>query len=591
MLINKYVLQDDTALSEGERDALQKALAWLLLNPDSSQQVRSVIIKIQASLGDQCPPLEAGLRAQLAAPAPATPATLQLLEFLSDHPLGRRLLLDSLPQLMLFFKEELGFHCQTMCAMVSPVELAAAAGPGQRAVRLLVVTLQVLQPLSPEYDLETVRAARDSLERLLTLPALPWDLRGNCGMAYVLLCLAGGDRDLHATVLNAAFPSAELCGSDAGPVPLADWPLAAQLALLAGCVHALPSDQLLLPAGGGGALLSLLLGWLLHTGMSVSDTATLLGFSRGVLSALGRITEACRGGLASPGPPDPSAPLPGPSSASAELSSAVGDSPSGTDASPTFPDLTPDGPADPPDGPVGSPASLASLLPEVLVEDLLQFVWRLMADDAQSVRSVAGDMLSALVALFAGFPDGPFLRELTTSVLALPLHLRRRCRALRCLLPALGVTRLLAACPALPRQLVGVIGDPAVSTHAVELYCVLLSEHRRAADPDTWLSVWVEPLFESDAVPPPALAQITGRIAQLAPGSAAYVTQRVACRRRLPRHLWLVLLTAVQAAHRQAAPGENWRDALPVARLREALQHRDDQVGIAEDGDRCIEGK
>ena len=41
---------------------------------------------------------------------------------------------------------------------------------------------------------------RDSLERLLTLPALPWDLRGNCGMTYVLLCLAAADRDLHATV-------------------------------------------------------------------------------------------------------------------------------------------------------------------------------------------------------------------------------------------------------------------------------------------------------------------------------------------------------------------------------------------------------
>ena len=113
---------------------------------------------------------------------------------------------------------------------------------------------------------------------------------------------------------------------------------------------------------------------------------------------------------------------------------------------------------------------------------------------------------------------------------------------------------------------------------AVELYCVLLAEHWRAVDSPTWLSVWVEPLFESDAVPPPALAQITGRIAQLAPGSAAYVTRRVSSRRRLPRHLWLVLLTAVQAAHRQGAPGDNWRDALPVTRLREALQHRDDQV-------------
>ena len=68
-------------------------------------------------------------------------------------------------------------------------------------------------------------------------------------------------------MLNAAFPAADLRGSTAAPVPLADWPLTAQLALLAGYVHALPADQLLMPAGGGGPLLSLLLGWLLHTGM------------------------------------------------------------------------------------------------------------------------------------------------------------------------------------------------------------------------------------------------------------------------------------------------------------------------------------
>ena len=133
---------------------------------------------------------------------------------------------------------------------------------------------------------------------------------------------------------------------------------------------------------------------------SVSDTATLLGFSRGVLSALGRITEACRGW---PAPPEPAeAALRESSVDSGEPSSAVGDSPPAADEPPVFPDLSPDGPAAPADGAAGCPASLASLLPEVLVEDLLQFVWRLMADDAQSVRSVAGDMLSALVSLFAG---------------------------------------------------------------------------------------------------------------------------------------------------------------------------------------------
>ena len=82
-------------------------------------------------------------------------------------------------------------------------------------------------------------------------------------------------------MLNAAFPAAELHGCDAGPVPLADWPLAAQLALLAGCVHALPAEQLLAPAGGGGAPLSLLLGWLLHTGMrSVPERALVASCAR-----------------------------------------------------------------------------------------------------------------------------------------------------------------------------------------------------------------------------------------------------------------------------------------------------------------------
>ena len=111
----------------------------------------------------------------------------------------------------------------------------------------------------------------------------------------------------------------------------------------------------------------------------------------------------------------------------------------------------------------------------------------------------------------------------------------------------------------------------------MELYCVLLSDHWRTVDTSAWLSVWVDPLFDSDSVPPAALAQITGRIAQLAPDSAAYVARRVSSRRRLPRHLWLVLLTAVQAAHRQGE-GDHWRAALPVERLQEALRHRDDQV-------------
>ena len=81
----------------------------LLTGPAGARAVR-----IQAALGERCAPLEEGLRSLVAAPAPALPATLQLLEFLSDHPLGRRLLLDSLPQLMKFFREELGFHCRTM---------------------------------------------------------------------------------------------------------------------------------------------------------------------------------------------------------------------------------------------------------------------------------------------------------------------------------------------------------------------------------------------------------------------------------------------------------------------------------------------
>ena len=76
-------------------------------------------------------------------------------------------------------------------------------------------------------------------------------------------------------VLTAAFPSAELGGPAVGPVPLGSWPLAAQLALLAGCVHLLPAEQLLRPAGGGGPLLCLLLGWLLQAGIrSVARTQT-----------------------------------------------------------------------------------------------------------------------------------------------------------------------------------------------------------------------------------------------------------------------------------------------------------------------------
>ena len=82
----------------------------------------SVCLRILATLGGRCPPLEAGLRALLSSPSPApavaTPAapaaTLQLLEFLSDSPLGRRLLLESLPQLVLFFREEIDTHSQAM---------------------------------------------------------------------------------------------------------------------------------------------------------------------------------------------------------------------------------------------------------------------------------------------------------------------------------------------------------------------------------------------------------------------------------------------------------------------------------------------
>ena len=60
--------------------------------------------RITAVLGEQCPPLETGLRSLLAAPSPGT---LPLLEFLSDRPPGRRLLLDSLPHLVAFFRAEM----------------------------------------------------------------------------------------------------------------------------------------------------------------------------------------------------------------------------------------------------------------------------------------------------------------------------------------------------------------------------------------------------------------------------------------------------------------------------------------------------
>ena len=90
-----------------------------------------------------------------------------------------------------------------------------------------------------------------------------------------------------------------------------------------------------------------------------------------MLSALGRVSEACRGGS------EPST--------------------TSLDAGQGFPNVSPTSPTSCPDS-----APLGSLLPDVLVQDLLQYVWRLMADDAQSVRSVAADILTALVTLFAG---------------------------------------------------------------------------------------------------------------------------------------------------------------------------------------------
>ena len=83
------------------------------LSARSSLVLRRPACRIHAALGDRSlAALEAGLRGLLA--APAAPSTLQLLELLADRPLGRRLLLTCLPQLMLMLRREIGRHSQTM---------------------------------------------------------------------------------------------------------------------------------------------------------------------------------------------------------------------------------------------------------------------------------------------------------------------------------------------------------------------------------------------------------------------------------------------------------------------------------------------